>query len=70
MDIFKFRDWLMRNKKMILRFSHIAMAITLINSIIALFDESFGLYLSYFIWSFILQLVLFITIQIMFNGNE
>lgn len=70
MDIFKLMNWLSENRKKIIIFSHIAMAITLINLVVAMFTGRFSTYSAYFIWTVVLQFVAFVMIQIQFSNNE
>jgi hypothetical protein len=70
MDIYKIKNWLNDNHKKIVVFSHILMLVTLINLVVAMFTESFALYPSFFIWSFVLQLIVFFTTQMDFKEKK
>lgn len=70
MDIFKLMNWLNDNRKKILIFSHIVMAVTLINIVVAMFTGDLARYPTFFIWTFILQIIVFTITQINFKGND
>lgn len=70
MDIFKMRDWMYSNKRKIRIASHVLLILTIINIAISMFLENFSLYLEFFIWTFIAQLIAFIFLQILFKEDE
>ena len=70
MDLFRIMAWFDNNRKKILIFSHVTIILAIINLVGMFLTESLHLYKNLFISGFILQLVVFVCIQVQFKEKD